>query len=110
MVDSTVPPGLGHRCRRYFDRACLFLVYFPRSSQEAPGMGAWACRHALGHSARREVSMKRSIVVVVACLGVLIGASSAQAAVKVEQWNTPGGQFVNRKDEFPRDLVNGHLV
>jgi S-formylglutathione hydrolase FrmB len=54
--------------------------------------------------------MKRSIVVVVACLGVLIGASSAHAAVKVEQWNTPGGQFVNRKDEFPRDLVNGHLV
>jgi S-formylglutathione hydrolase FrmB len=48
--------------------------------------------------------------------GLVLGASlcaltagSAQA-VTVQQWNTPGGQFVSPKNLFPIDLVNGKLV
>ena len=55
-------------------------------------------------------SLRRSFI------GLLLGASlcalmaGRAQAVTVQQWNTPGGQWVNPKDEASRDLVNGHLV
>ena len=41
---------------------------------------------------------------------VLLTTAGTAGAVTVEQWNTPGGKYVNRKDEFPVDLVKGKLV
>ncbi|HUO73257.1 MAG TPA: alpha/beta hydrolase-fold protein [Solirubrobacteraceae bacterium] len=47
-------------------------------------------------------------------LAVVIALGSACApsagAASVQQWTTPGGQFVAKRDLFPRDLVDGKLV
>ena len=65
----------------------------------------------MGHiySGHGRPAWRYAIAVLVAVIGTWIGVAQARA-VTVEQWNTPGGRFVNRKDEFPRDLVHGHLV
>jgi S-formylglutathione hydrolase FrmB len=52
-------------------------------------------------------SWARRLLLCVAVFGCT--AASAQA-VTVQQWNTPGGKLISRKDLFPRDLVNGKLV
>ncbi len=45
-------------------------------------------------------------------VGVLFAAVVAPSAMAqtVQEWNTPGSNFINKRDLFPRDLVNGHLT
>jgi S-formylglutathione hydrolase FrmB len=73
-------------------------------------VGANQWRHMLRDPSRLGSSVRRGFI------GLVLGASlcalmaGRAQAVTVEQWNTPGGQWVNPKDETKLDLVNGHLV
>src|SRR5579875_2386233 len=55
--------------------------------------------------------MKRTLLACSLSIILLAAIAGSAQAVTVQQWNTPAPQSViNRRDLFPRDLVNGKLV